>query len=101
MLAHSRRSLRHGSCFYEARPLRFHNIMHDEVVGVHHNWIRGDGSKYSRAAAYRVLATEAASRREFVDGARAAMTSMPAWSLEGPRGVFPVHRNTRGPAFLV
>merc|ERR1719240_501590 len=64
-----------GYCFYEARPLGFHNIMHDEVVGVHHNWIRGDGSKYSRAAAYRVLATEAASRREFVEGARAAMTS--------------------------
>ena len=68
--------------------------MHDEVVGVHHNWIRGDVSKFSRAAAYRVLATEAASRREFVEGARAAMTSMPAWSR-------PADLRARAMAFLV
>jgi hypothetical protein len=59
------RRFANGYFFYEYRSRR--PLLTEQLVAVHHNWIRGDHNKWERADAYDALVTDAAETyRHFV-----------------------------------
>ena len=67
-----------GFCFYEQRPLSAHHIEADNVVGVHHNWLKGDHLKWLRAIAFDAIANGSAG---FLAQARTTMATKVSYTV--------------------
>jgi hypothetical protein len=77
------RVVHNGRRFYETRHRRPINV--STIVGVHHNWIKGDDNKWARAVAYEtILQYDNETLRHFQRRARRAMLLMPAWVYHRP-----------------
>ena len=68
-----------GYRFYEGRSKGFTALQVSRIVVVHHNWIRGDNSKFQRARDFDTLATRDHAEVDFMLRALVSMRSKSAW----------------------
>ena len=68
-----------GWCFYDKRPLLKSGIRPHEVVGIHHNWLKGDANKWARAVSFGAVAFSDADAPGFLERARGSMVTQGAW----------------------
>ena len=68
-----------GWCFYDRRPLLKSGIRPHEVVGIHHNWLKGDANKWARAVSFGAVSFSDADAPGFLERARGSMVTQGAW----------------------